>query len=529
MAKKKEEKNETMEFVKKIAFDKRVLWGATIIIFLVILYFSVSMRMSNLDRLIDETTGLYSSNDLDSLYFYREAETQLNLGYLPEVDELRSPGYNIGWIPEIIDDTLIWNYKILHFFNSNISFNYASTISAPIFFAIGLILFFIMSLLLTKSKVASIVASAFLAFSPGFLFRSIAGFYDHDHIGVFAIFMLMIGSYFAFKRFEKSWKESVLFGALVGILTALVYVSWGGAITFVLVFFPIVALFYYLFNSEDKLKFLVFYFIFIVSSILFTSVFGSSWKYMVDRVVDSQGILVLFVFGLAFIDFFVHKYGNNFKFLKEKYYQIYSVGITIVLGIIGLSVIGKNPISLFKKAWATLIYPFFGEFGDRLSATVAENAQPYLTDLINQNGIQLFWLFIFGLICVSIMLTKNIKKIENKVILSGGSLFLMLAILFSRYSSSSLFNGENFISQALYLAGGIAFILGVSYIHYKEKSKLDIENIILLSMAITVVINARAAIRSFFLITPFICLIAGYSIAIVIKKLGERNIGEDKK
>lgn len=492
--------------------DKRIQWSLAILLFLIILISSTSIRLNNVSILKDSTTGEYLSNDLDSMYFYRQAETQLNLGYLPEVDELKSPGYNVGWVKELIDDALIWNYRVLNFFNPNITFNYSATISAPIFFAIGLILFFILCLLLTKSKIASLISCAFLAYAPGFLFRSIAGFYDHDHLGVFSLFVLIIFSVLGIKNFEKSYKKTILWGVIIGFSTALVLASWGGAITFVLVFFPLTCLFFYLFNNKDKRKFILFYLIWIMSSIIFTPILGSNAIYMYSRFLDAQGILVLFVLLYSIIDLVVSISYNKIKFLNKKYHQVYVFVATFLLGIIGLVSIGKSIFSIIRKAWATLIYPFFGEFTGRLSSTVAENSQPYLIELISQNGKIMFCFFVLGLIFLSLGFTKNSKKLKNKLIISLSIFFLFFAILFSRYSSKSLFNGENLISQGLYLLGAIIFIVGVGYVYSKEKFKVDIENIILFAIAITVVINARAAIRSFFLITPFIALLCGYGI-----------------
>jgi asparagine N-glycosylation enzyme membrane subunit Stt3 len=490
--------------------NKKVQWALAILLFLIILISSTSIRLSNVSILKDSTTGEYLSNDLDSLYFYREAETQLNLSYLPEIDKLKSPAYNVGWVKELIDNTLIWNYKILKIFSPNITFNYSATISAPIFFAVGLILFFILCLLLTKSKIASLISCAFLAYAPGFLFRSIAGFYDHDHIGVFALFVLIIFSVLGIKNFEKNYKNTILWGAIIGFSTALVLASWGGAITFVLVFFPVTCLIFYLFNTNDKKKFISFYFIWIISSVIFTPILGSDAIYMYSRFIDSQGIIVLFVLLYSIVDLLITNLYIKVKMLDKKYYQIYAFGSTIVLGVIGLIAIGKSPFSIIKKAWATLIYPFFGEFGGRLSATVAENAQPYLVDLISQNGKIMFWFFVLGLILLSLELPKNSKKLKNKSIVSASMIFLFFAILFSRYSSASLLNGENLISQGLYLVGVIVFLAGIGYVYSKEKFKINTESIILFAIAVTVVINARAAIRSFFLIAPFIALFGGY-------------------
>jgi dolichyl-diphosphooligosaccharide--protein glycosyltransferase len=508
----KKEIKEIKQGFMKLVKNQKFQLGLTILVFLIILISSTSMRLSNLPVLKDETTGKYLSNDLDSFYFYRVAETQLKLGYLPEVDEMRAPGYDTPWVPELIDNFLIWNYKILHFFNSGIDFNYAATISAPIFFAIGLVLFFILSLLLTKSKLASLIATAFLAYIPGFLFRSAAGFYDHDHIGVFALFAFAIGAYFSIKLLEKSYKHGALFGILTGFLTALVFATWRGAITFVLVFFPVVLILHYFFNTEDKKRFILFYFVWFISSVIMAGFIGASSGELFSRFVNSQGILVLFVFGFIIFDYVVELVQNKRLFFNRKYNRLVSLAITFTLGTIGLLIIGKNPLTLAQQAWSTLIYPFFGDFGGRLAATVAENAQPYLVDLIGQTGKIMFGLFLLGLFLIAIRFSKNSTNLKNKMIISGSIIFLFFAILFSRISGSSNLNGENIISQMLYLAGVMVFLIGLAYVYSKEKFKIDVTALILFGFAITVIMNARAAIRSFFLITPFIALICGYGI-----------------
>ncbi len=520
----KSDLNKILDEGKSIIKNKKFQIGLTIILFLAILISSTSLRMSNLPNLVDSTTGLYTSNDLDSLYFYRMAETQLELGYLPEVDVMRAPGYNSSWVPEIIDNVLIWNYKILNFFNSDISFNYASTISAPIIFAILLIAFFFLCLLLTKSKTASLIASAFLAYSPAFLFRSVAGFYDHDHLGVLAVILLVIASVFALKRFEKTWKESVLWGVVIGFFTSLVFVSWGGAITFVFLFLPMALFFHYLTVDDDKkMKFIIFYALWILTMIIFTPIIGGSMRNMIGRVMDSQGLAVLFVFGFSIVDLLFIKFKKNLKFINEKYEKLYSLGITAVLGLVGLMAIGKHPIKMLQSVWASLIYPFFGEFGGRLSSTVAENAQPYLVDLMNQTGKMVFWLFLFGLVFVGIGFAKNVKSLKNRIYLSVSAVVVLIAILCSRISGSHILNGENMLSQAIYLVGALGFFACLLYVYNKEKFSISGESVLLFSIALASVINARAAVRSFFLITPFTCLIAGYFIAQIVEKLEVRN------
>jgi hypothetical protein len=238
----------------------------------------------------------------------------------------------------------------------------------------------------------------------------------------------------------------------------------------------------------------------------------------------------LFVLGFVLVDYLFLKFKKNLKFIKEEQEKAYSFGITLILGIVGLSLIGKNPLTMAKKAWATLIYPFFGEFsGGRLASTVAENSQPFLKELISQNGQIIFWLFLFGLVFLAVEFSKNLKFLKERLFLAGSVLFLFLSILYSRYSSTSVFNGENFISQLFYLFGAIVFFGYFIYTYSREKFKMNVETVILFAITLTAVINARAAVRSFFLITPFICLIAGYSFSVILKKYEEIKNKDKKK
>lgn len=507
----KKEKEDILKIVKDIAMNKKVQWALTSILFLIILISSVDIRLNNLDNLVDQTTGLYTSNDLDSMYFYRIAETKLaNNGELPLYDTLRAPARHVDWMTEILPDVMIYLYKIEKIFSPDITFNYSATISAPIIFGMILIAFFILCLLITKSKLTSLIASALLAYSSTFLFRSIAGFYDHDHLGVLAIILTLIVLVLTLRRFEKNWKETVIRGILLGFATSVVLVSWGGGITFLLVCLPVALLLYYLFNNKNQEKFIAFYALWIIVSVLFTPLLGNKMSIMYSRFFDSQGLAVLFVFGFALIDYILGKMKKKIKFINERNEKLYSFAVTVVFGIIGLLAIGKNPISLFKKAWATLIFPFFGEFGSKLETTVAENAQPYLVDFMSQMSNIVFIFFMLGLMGVAIHLSKEIKLLKHKIYFSGSAALVFFAILCSRISSNNLLNGENFVSQAIYFVGAILFLLGFAYIYSKEKFNISSELIILFSIALTTVINVRSATRSFFLIAPFVCLIAAY-------------------
>ncbi|MEI6850033.1 MAG: STT3 domain-containing protein, partial [archaeon] len=229
--------------------DNKVQIVLTAILFLIILISSFDIRLSNLPLLKDKTSGKYISTDLDSLYFYREAQTILTNGHLPVVDILRAPVQNTTWIPETLPYVLVGLYKVITLFSPSMTFDYFAAISGPIIYGFGLIIFFFLCFLLTKSKTASLISVTILAYAPMYLFRTSAGFYDHDHLGVTFLFIFLLVLVLALRKLENGYKEAILGGIAIGIATAAVLTSWGGAITFVVAVFPLTCLLYYLIHN----------------------------------------------------------------------------------------------------------------------------------------------------------------------------------------------------------------------------------------------------------------------------------------
>jgi asparagine N-glycosylation enzyme membrane subunit Stt3 len=509
--------------IRDVANNKKLQITLTIILFLILLYASTAMRLSNLPVLKDATTGKYISNDLDSLYFYREAQALLdNNWHLPAVDALRAPAQGHGWINELVAYSIAGLYKIEQIFSPSITFDYSAAIYGPIVFAILLVIFFMLCWALTRSKLSSLVGSAFLAFSPAFLFRSVAGFYDHDGIGVLAIIISCMVLVFSFKKLEEKLRNVFLRGILFGLSAYLVLFSWGGGITFLFIVAPLASLIYYLCGTGNKERFILFYLTWVITYVLSIVIFGyESIKFAINTLTGATGFAVSFMALFFIIDWLIEKYKHNLNFFKKEYLRVYSFGMSIVLGLIALIVMGKNPIVLVETIWSTLIYPFFGTFGERLATTVAENAQPYLTDLTAQIGKPVFYLFVLGLFFIGLNFIKEIKHTKYKPIGMLSWIAICFGILFSRSSASSLLNGSNFISQAVYLTGVLFFFAFIFFIEKEEKLKLNGKTVVLIAIAIAVMINARAAVRSFFLITPFISLIAGYSVYEIISSLGK--------
>jgi len=500
----------------KIVEDGRFQWVVVGIAFLIILFMSSSIRMSNWDLLTDSTSGGKIPVALDPYYFLRIAETIVETdGNLPEVDMMRG---GVAWHPEIMPRVVVGMWKVANVFG-DYSLRTIDVFSPVFFYFIGLIVFFFLCYFLTNSKIASLVSSGLLAFSPAYLYRTMAGFADHESIGMIAIFSCLLFYVFALKNFEKNWKMTILYGLGLGFFTSFVLATWGGAITLILIMIPFSFFIYWLLKRKDEIKAILFYVVWIISAILMSRIFNevlSGW--MISRFSTTYGLLVPAVLGFMLIDFVIGWLVRKEKLeIDEKKRFLLVLGTFVVLGSVGLFAIGKNIFGVLKDVWHAVLFPFGTE---RLGLTVAENAQPYLNGWISQNGSMIFWIFVFGIFLLGFDFARSIKSKKHSVFFTLSWMVIISSMLFSRISASSMFNGENFISQGVYLLGvgifGVYFVWLVMYQMF-DKKKVDSLLILLMALMFVVVLNGRSAIRTFFLITPFVLLGVGYFVVRIFR------------
>ena len=522
--KSKEENFNNPDFKKVINFfkQKKVQNVLIIILLLGILIFSSYIRVQNLPLLKDSTTGEYIPLALDPFYFLRIAETlEINDGTLPEFDVMRQP-FNISWSPEILPKTIVLMYKIGNIFG-NYSLQYIDVIYPVIFFILGLIVFFFLIYTLTKSKIIALLSSAFLAFIPSYLYRTMAGFADHEPIGMFAFFLTLLVFSLGLKYLEKDSSNNkkglikvIGLGLLVGFATALTIASWGGVAKFLFMIIPLSFFIFWLLKTQKENKNLknigIFYlswFIFTILSGMF--IFGYEFSKLKSIIFSSSGLISVFVLGFIIVDYFLIL---NFKKLKkyklnEKYRIIYSVIGTIILGIIFLFIIGQNPFNLISEIIEKLLHPF-GE--GRVSLTVAENAQPYLTNWMNQMGKTFFWMFILGLVFIGIEISKKIQRRKEKNLFVLFWILMFSGIIFSRISAGSMLNGINFLSKLLYIGAILVFAYYFTKLYFNNKLKINTELLVIFSWMFFMLISARGAVRLFFVITPFVCFSSAFFV-----------------
>jgi asparagine N-glycosylation enzyme membrane subunit Stt3 len=499
-----------------VVSNKKYQWAATIVVLIVILMMSSSIRVSNWNLLTDSTTGEKIPLALDPLYFLRVAETIVeNDGVLPEFDEMRfNPERKAGWHPEIMPRVIVWMHNTANIFG-DYSLRNVDILSPVIFFGAGFILFFFLTYVLTKKKSLALLASAFLAFNPAYLYRTMAGFSDHESIGMVGFFLAILIYSLGLLYIEKKKTGPLgagIFGAVVAMATLLNYASWSGVTFFLFIIIPLSFFLLWIFKTRDgskefAAKGILFYASWVVFSMLLAPLFNRTISNIWNLLLSSTNIVSLAILGFIIVDFAVIFVKPDF--VRAKFRILYSLMGSVILGFVALFAIGKNPFSLVISMIARLIKPFgSGRFG----TTVAENAQPFLQDWINNVGLYIFWLFLLGSILFGVYLARKIKDLKHSIIFGALYVFMIVGIVFSKYSGSSIFNGSNFISQAFYVVSLFSFWVYFFYIYLNEKFEWTARDVVIFALIFYTIVAGRAAARVFFAITPFVCFMAAYFV-----------------
>ncbi len=515
----KDKFNEAKKHFKTVSdfvMQKKVLFIIFSVLLISSIIFGVWIRTLNMPLLKDGVTGETIPLALDPFYFLRIAETISEQGSLPEIDSMRYPLAKVGFSNEILPYVTLGIHKIISSFG-DYSIADAHVIYPVIFFALGILLFFFLIYTLTKSKTTALLGSFFLSIIPAYLYRTMAGFADHESIGIFAFFatMLIYGISLNYLEKEKiSLKIVSLFALGTAFVSALATVSWGGVTNLLLL---IISLSFFLIwiikfkeKTEDKnklLAYLLFYGIWILFSIILVSAFGTSITYVVQRYFSRiYGLFPLFILGFLFIDFTLIK--TKIKKIKEKWRIIYSLILISIIGFVGFIFTGNSIIEL----GASLIEKFLHPFGyDRVGLTIAENAQPYLQTWFQQFSKIFFWMFYLGSILFGFEISKKIDK-KQKIIFSSLWIVVISGILFSRISANSVLNGTNFISKLIYFGSILIFAIYCAWLYFNKKIDIGNNLVLMATWFFFMIISGRGAVRLFFVITPLVVFIGSYSI-----------------
>ncbi|MBR9706711.1 hypothetical protein GOV14_06770 [Candidatus Pacearchaeota archaeon] len=497
-----------------LAYYKRFKLSITILL-LCVVFIGVNVRLANLPLLKDSTNGEYLPLALDPLYFMRVAQTRLATNNnLPQYDPLRVfPGGNIAWHPEIMPELNVFIFKVASNFISGIDIRFIAVISPVIYFFFAILLFYILIFKLTKNKGIALLATLLLSVIPAYLYRTMTGFADHESIGMLAFYLTFIAFVYALSNINNKKVGKVVFASFfVGLTTTLTIAMWTGISSILFVLYPFTFFFVWLFNTKKESKVFVrngltFY----IGWIIFTVITGLFFKYspmgMLNFFLGSQSIISIAVLGFMVVDaIFIY---TKPKFVKKNKRLFYSLGVTIILGVIVLPIIGIDLVGILRSSIVKFLTPWNTS---RLNITVAENKQPYLQDWIGTTGKVIFWMFISGAVLFGIRLARKIKNLKKSTIFFILYILMIFGIVFSRISPTSTLNGESFASSLVYFIPLIAFWVYFFKIYMNEDFKFTGIQMFIFSWLFLTIVTGRAAIRMFFAITPFVSFMAAYFI-----------------
>ena len=501
--------------------QKKVMMWIVVIFLIAILFLSTWIRTSNIDQLKDVTTGNYTLGpDLDPFLYLRLAHEVIDFGELQNPDYMRyhgaKPYYNF------LPYGIAYLYKFLSLF-MNTSIEYAAIIFPVIFFGASIIVFFFFvrkifnrRSILQKNLIA-IFSTALYAVTPLMLHRTVAGIPELESAGLFFFWL-------SFLLFLHAWEEKSenqnkilnkrnLLALLAGISTSFMIFTWGG-FKFIMMSLSIAMLIEFILGKIRKREILVYSLWFLPS--IFFLVLKSGFFSIIEL---TTGLPPTLIFAVLIASIFIKKdFEEKVKRIFKKNWiskEIISILLVILAGFIILLVISPQYLfGLLSSIKESLLYPFGRQ---RVGLTVAENAQPYIIEWLSSFGKGFFWLFLFGTIFLFHSAIEHLNK-KEKIILDSSFILFIFGFIFSRYSSSSIFNGQNFASQLFYFGSLLLFIFFLAHIYIKRHKEgnlrelldIDFSYIFILSLIMLMVIASRGAVRLFVISAPVFIIAVGF-------------------
>jgi asparagine N-glycosylation enzyme membrane subunit Stt3 len=503
----KKELNENWNKFKKFISNEKTQWILFSVLFIGILLLGIFIRIQPVvnGNLIDTTTNDYTPLALDPYYFLRVSETIIDTeGDLPAFDFMRDPANKVPWHHEILPESMVWTYKLVKVFDSDVSFRLINVLNPVVFFVLGLILFGILVYILTKNKWISLISAGILTVIPPYLYRTLAGFSDHESIGMFGFFLALLFFAYGLTYLEKeklSWIRTISLGLLAGFATIFAVASWGGIAKFLFMILPLA--FLVIWFTKDKKSFIhrtLFYFLWFFGVLIFGLLFGFNPSNVLKaNMLSTTGILSFFTLGFIFLETIILK-SNLKEKVKKNSKKVSFIGV-ILLGIFFYQLFVGDILVMVGNVLKALIYPFGT---DRVGVTVAENAQPYLNDLIAQIGKGVYYIFLLGCFITGFKISQGIKIKKLRPLFSFSYAFFIIGILYSRLSSGAVLNGTSFISKALFFISFLVFAISTIYIYNKSEWKIKTNWVFIAAWMIPMLLAVRSAARVFFAIVPFI-------------------------
>ena len=513
----KERKRKILDF-----FTKNYNWPVYIVLLLIV-FITVKIRTLNIYGLKDITTGSWTLGpDLDPFLFLRWAKYIVGHGSLMAVDTLR-------YVPlgfETRSELVLLPYLIAGFHNmasffGSTSIEYSAIIFPVFMFVLTIIAFFFLVRKLfidnlgeLKANIIALISVFFLSVIPAILPRTIAGIPEKESAAFFFMFLSFYIFLSAWK--SKSIKSQLFLAFLAALSTAAMSSIWGGGI-YIFLAISITTLLLFISGQVDKHKTLV-YAVWLLVSFALMNIFSSRnslENLLLLNINISSSFFVLIILGMHLLIFStgLKKYFESER-IKKIPSQFVSLIITLIFGFVAVLII-KGPSffsQLFSKFYVFLVAPA----DSRLIQTVAESRQPFFGEWASSYGPVIggsfpifFYLFLIGSVCLFYNVVKPSFNRKESSILTFGFAFLLLAMIFSRYSSSSVLNGSSAISLIFYASGFLLFLFILGFFYYKNSKlqennmkNLDFGFVMIFVFFFFAILSARGAVRLIMMLAP---------------------------
>ncbi len=522
-----------------------------------IVFVGMLIRTRNIPGLKDITTGTWTLGpDLDPFLFLRWAKYIAEHGklflfdtmrYVPLTDicsGIQCNPVNTAGEMNLLSYLIAWLYKFLAIFSKDVTVTYAAIIFPVIMFGLTTVAFFLFArkIFYKQNKkirnLIALVSTAFFVVIPSLLPRTIAGIPEKESAAFFFIF---IAFYFFLEAFtSEKLKRGLIFGTLAGISTGLLGLIWGG-VTYVIMTIAGAVLFSFILGKIDTKKMCSFGLWIISFAVILISF---STRYTLTSLFTSVSTgLVFLVFFILLFDFLLFK-KKIFKISEKIRRKVPTPIISLVLAGILLVILSSVVfgISFIPGQISNVIDQTINPLAQsRFGVTVAENRQPYFVNDWKNNfgpvwkGIPVFfWLFFIGSVFLFNYMVKSLTKKEQGILTFGYILFL-LGLVFSKYSSGSVLNGDTTLSFVVYFGGIIAFLGIFGYFYYKRHKEggfsdfkgFEFSHILYFVVLTMAAIGARGAVRLIMVLGAVSPIAVGFLIVMSCKKYPRK--GEDTK
>lgn len=532
----KERKDKIIDFFRKGQAWVVVLLLIAVILGMYIRFLPMTDHAGH-PGLYDITTGTWTLGpDLDPWLFLRGAETIVNDGELPKIDEMRNVplGFDNHIETQLLPYMIAYTHKGINIFG-DYPIEFAGAIFPVIMFGLTIISFFLFvretfvrrnPKTIPKANAIAIISTFFMIVIPVFLPRTIAGIPEKESAAFFFLFL-------SFYLFLKAWKSkriksAFILGLLAGFSTVIMALIWGGVIY---AYIPVAMATLFAFILEKiKREQLVAYGVWTLSSVFIPIYFSGKYD-LVDSVTSlssGSAILVLFI---VIVDYILWntKIGelNAIKNIKIPR-RIMSIVISFIILFV-LAALLFGPEFILEKARAihqTIFKPISG----RWNTTVAENRQPNFQEWSGSfgpyfKGIPLmFWLFMVGAVALFKKMLNRIDK-KDAWFMTASFILLLLGMVYSRYSADSIFNGDNVISKSFYYLAVLIFVAIILryYLIYNKSGRnefrgISYEYLLIISLFVVTLFTVRGAVRLIMVLGPISSIFVGFLIVEILNK-----------